>query len=246
MDNAGQNSHIGHRERVRAIVEENGLRALLPHQVLEFLLFYGIPYKDTKGIAHQLLRRFGCFDNVLNADVNALMQVKGMTRNAALLLTSLPEVFTLYHKSKRQPKYVLGPDTLLPYLDTLFADKVDECLYLLCMDVKQQLIHTDKITSGNSVSLQVAVKEIVETALRHNAKKIILAHNHPSAVPSPSEQDIKSTNALGGILDTLDIKMIDHIIMGLDTAYSFYLKSRIKLSDGKSYAYEFNRTDNRV
>lgn len=225
-----KSSHTGHRERVRSIIESNGIEALLPHQVLEYLLFHAIPYKDTREIAHQLIRMFGSFDNVLNASVNSLLQVKGMTKNAALLLHSLPSVFTLYHKSRNEPKYVLGPNTLLPYLHSLFANKVDECLYLLCMDIKQQLLHTDKITSGNSVMMQVAVKEIIETALRHNAKKIILAHNHPSSCPLPSEQDVASTCSLGNILSSLDIALIDHLIVSNDSAYSFYLKSRITVT----------------
>lgn len=216
-------------------MEENGLKTLLPHQILEFLLFYGIPYKDTKEIARELLATFGDFENVLLASVDDLTKVKGMTKNAALLLHSLPEIFAFYRRSKTSPKTVLTPDKLLAYLETLFSEKQNECFFLISLDASHKLIHTDQIAEGSYGSVFPDPKTIVEKSLKHNAASVILAHNHPSSVPSPSENDIKSTNKLESVLSAIGIKLLDHIIVGADSAYSFYLKSVLRTDNDLSF-----------
>lgn len=228
-------SRNGHRNRVKSVVEENGLKTLLPHQILEFLLFYGIPYKDTKEIARELLATFGDFENVLRASVGDLVKIKGMTKNAALLLHSLPEIFAFYRQSKTSPKTVLTPDALLSYLETLFSEKHTECFYVISLDASHKLIHTDMIAEGNFGSVLPDPKVIVENALKHRAAGVILAHNHPSSVPSPSDNDIKSTNKIESVLSAIGIKLIDHVIVGADSAYSFYLKSLLRTDNDLSY-----------
>ena len=79
--------HEGHRDRMRERILLSGIESLQPHEVLEYLLYHAIPRKDTNGIAHELISKFGSFNGVLNADYNALLDVNGMTANAALLLT---------------------------------------------------------------------------------------------------------------------------------------------------------------
>lgn len=135
-------SHSGHRERVRYVVEHNGLRYLPPYQVLEFLLFYGIPYKDTKPIAYELLSKFGTLKNVFLADVKELMQVKNMTRNAALLLKSYGEIHDFVFKAELSEKTVLGPNNVLSYLRDLFSEDLTEKLVIISLNEKKR---TDKL-----------------------------------------------------------------------------------------------------
>lgn len=228
-------SRKGHRNRVKSVVEENGLKTLLPHQILEFILFYGIPYKDTKEIARELLATFGDFENVLRASVSDLVKIKGMTKNAALLLHSLPEIFAFYRQSRVSPKTILTPDALLSYLETLFSEKHVECFFVISLDASHKLIHTDLIAEGSFGNVRPDPKVIVEKALKHKAASVILAHNHPSSVPSPSENDIQSTNKLDSVLSAIGIKLLDHVIVGTDSAYSFYLKSLLRTDNDLSY-----------
>ena len=81
---ADENIHKGHRQKLKNRILMNGLAGEAPHTILELLLFYGIPYKDTNPIAHELLDRFGSLSGVLRAGVEELKSVKGMTENAAL------------------------------------------------------------------------------------------------------------------------------------------------------------------
>lgn len=235
MDKAVTN-HNGHRERVRTLISQSGLDALLPHQILEFLLFYGIPYKDTKQIAYQLLDAYGTFDGVLDASVEDLLKIKGMTRNAAMLLSTLPEVFDKYRESKKSTKYVCALEELPLFVSQLFKDMSQEYLYLICLDAKYRLLHTDLLNSGNISAVHADVRKIVEIALRHNAVIIVLAHNHPSGVPVPSNEDVLYTAELSNILSTMDIQLLDHLVMTDDKFYSFCGKDCFDLNDAESYA----------
>lgn len=232
-------SQNGHRERMRILVREKGLDALSPHQLVEFLLFLAIPRKDTKKIAYALLNKFGSIEGILNATESELKSVPGMTENAAILCNYLPEFFHYYQRLKFKEKPVLSPQEILPFLITLFDGETDECLYLLSLDIKQRLIHTDVVGCGNSVSVQSTAKKVVEIAMRHSAKSVILAHNHPSEIVAPSDADVKSTLSLGALLNSLDIKLMDHIIIGNRSAYSFYLKSRLVVGGIPSETYPF-------
>ncbi|NLL56405.1 MAG: hypothetical protein GX242_04230 [Clostridiales bacterium] len=223
-DTTKENVHKGHRERVKKAVYEKGLEGMLPHQVLEYLLFFVVPYKDTNEIAHQLIRQFKSFDGVLDAEVNELAKIKGMTRNAALFLHTLPETFSIYAKHKNTPKKVLNVRNIVPYLRSLVSLKNKEYFYIVCLDAKNSVVHTEKLASGSN-SVLLSAKDIVKVAMRHQAKSVIICHNHPSNIVLPSDADIRSTASIRHTLAALDIKLLDHIIIGNDAAYSFFLKS---------------------
>jgi DNA repair protein RadC len=226
-DTPKKNVHKGHRERVKKLVYEKGLESMQPHQVLEYLLFFVVPYKDTNVIAHELIDHFGSFDSVLDATVNDLIKIKGMTKNAALFLHSLPETFSFYAREKNSPKQILNVNNILPYLRSLVGLKTKEYLYIVCLDSKNGIIHTERLASGNS-SVFLSAKDIIKIAMLHHAKSVILCHNHPSDIVMPSDADIASTASIRHTLSTLDIKLLDHIIIGENSAYSFFLNSALK------------------
>ena len=96
--------HDGHRDRLREKIVSAGIESLQPHEILEFLLFAFIPRKDTNAIAHELINTFGSFADVLSTDVDRLMAVKGMTKNAAIFLNSLPDVLRVYSNDRAKEK----------------------------------------------------------------------------------------------------------------------------------------------
>ncbi|HOO23339.1 MAG TPA: JAB domain-containing protein [Clostridia bacterium] len=220
------NVHEGHRERVKSAVLANGLESMQPHQVLEYLLFFAIPLKDTNELAHELIDRFGSLSSVLDANYNDLIKVKGMTKNAALFLHTLPDVFSIYERIKNNPRQILNINSSIPYLRSLVNSKSDEHLYMVMLDAKNGIIRTERLASG-STSVALSSKEIIRIALLHQAKSVILCHNHPSDNVTPSDADINSTASIRQTLAALDIKLIDHIIIAKNSAYSFFLKAFI-------------------
>lgn len=221
-----KNQHSGHRERVKNSVLANGLESMLPHQILEYLLFFAIPYKDTNELAHTLMEKFGSLDKVLDANAADLFNVKGMTKNAALLINSLPEVFSAYQKSKRKPRQILNVENVIPYLRSLVENKRGECLYIICLDAKNSILHTEQLARGID-TIFLSAKDIIQTAMLHKSRSIILCHNHPSDIEQPSEADIHCTAVLKQTLSLLGIKLLDHIIIGSDSSYSFFLKKSL-------------------
>lgn len=240
-------SHAGHRARLRKAIQEKGIESFPDEQVLEYFLFFGIPYKDTLPIAKELIARFGSFKEVVNTPPEELKKVKNMTGNAAMLLTTLPSVYGMNVDETKPVGTSLGPDNILPYIRELFAEeKTRECIYLISMDDRQKLLGADRLADGESSFVRIPFRDVVELAIKYNARKVIIAHNHPSKNVSPSEQDIKSTAILNNILENIDVHLVDHIIVGKDRVYSFFLRSEVDASLKNGYLYEFTRLENYI
>lgn len=220
------NLHKGHRERVKNSVLINGLEDLQEHEWLEYLLFFCIPLKDTNPIAHNLIKKFGSFDAVLDATVSDLCEISGMTANAGLLLHTLPQVFSLYERKKLIPKTVLSVVNIVPYLRALVRLENTEVFYIVCLDAKNSIIYTGRLGAGTD-AVNLSAREVVKIAMLHRTKSVILCHNHPSGIVLPSNADIQSTAVLKQTLSSLDIKLIDHVIVSGDSVYSFFLKESL-------------------
>ena len=245
MDENSSHSHAGHRARLRKAIQEKGIESFPDVQVLEYFLFFGIPYKDTLPIAKELLNRFGSFREVIKAPPEELIKVKNMTSNAAMLLTTLPSVYGLNVNEMQPAGTSLGPDNLLPYLRELFDEENNrECIYLISMGQKQELLGADNLTVGDASFVRISFRDVVETALKRKARKVIIAHNHPSKNVAPSIKDQQSTTLLINILDNLDIHLVDHVIVGQERVYSFFLRSEVTASLQGGYLYEFTRLEN--
>lgn len=209
--------HEGHRQRMKARFQRNGLRDFNDHEVLELLLFYCIPRRDTNEIAHNLIARFGTLAKVLDAPVQQLQEVEGMGENAAVFLSLFRETNRYYHINRfslNQP--LRNCDEYGAYLHAFFATERNEAVYLLCLDAKCMVLGCEKIAEGNVNSTAVPIRKVVEVALAKNATSVILAHNHPSGVATPSEEDRQTTYSLARTLHSVGVALVDHIIVADD------------------------------
>lgn len=205
--------HDGHRARKKDQFLRMGLDSFADHEALELLLFYAIPRRDTNPIAHALLNKFGSLSGVLNADVEELQQVEGVGESAALLLTLLPE---LTHRAMRAPaeeKILNSVDSCGKFFLKRFAHERREVLCQVCLDAKYKLITCKKLSEGDADSAAFSVRQVVENALLANAAIVVLGHNHTSGVALPSESDQIVTRRVNMALKTMDIKLMDHIIV---------------------------------
>ena len=209
--------HKDHRQRVRERYLKEGLDGFSEVQVLELLLFYVIPRQDTNPIAHRLLKRFGSLYQVLEAPVEELEKVEGIGPNAALLLSLITAVARVYAVNRTEKQKILRTiEDCGEYLKSFFIGRRSEMVYLLCLDAKCKVLGCREIGEGSVNSANVPIRRIVETALGLNATSVVLAHNHPSGIALPSGEDVLTTHRVASALSTVDIVLVDHIVVADD------------------------------
>ena len=223
--------HAGHRQRVKERFLKEGLDSFSDIQVLELLLFYAIPRQDTNPIAHTLLERFGSLPQVLEAPVEELEKVPGVGHNAALLLSLAPAVGRYYMVERAKDGLCLRSlSACQDYLQTFFIGRRTEVVYLLCLDAKCKVLSCREVGEGSVNSANVPIRRIVEIALASNATSVVLAHNHPSGIALPSEEDIVTTQRVAAALRTVDITLADHIVVA-DDDYVSMVQSGYRFDD---------------
>ena len=209
--------HKDHRQRVRERYLKEGLDGFSEVQVLELLLFYVIPRQDTNPIAHRLLDQFGSLYQVLEAPVEELEKVEGIGPNAALLLSLITAVARVYAVNRTEKQKILRTiEDCGEYLKSFFIGRRSEMVYLLCLDAKCKVLGCREIGEGSVNSANVPIRRIVETALGLNATSVVLAHNHPSGIALPSGEDVLTTHRVAAALSTVDIVLVDHIVVADD------------------------------
>ena len=215
--------HEGHRQRLKErFVNEEGLDYFDKHQVLELLLFYSIPYKDTNPIAHELLSKYGSLHGVFEADINDLEKTAGVGKNTAVLLSMIASLSRVYLKDKSLEKECLNSSIKSgDYFKSLFTGRYYEAFYVVCLDSQNKINKTILLQEGTINEAPVYPRLVVENALRYRADSVILAHNHPGGSLKPSRADIDTTSRIKEALQPIGIKVRDHIIVANQEYYSF-------------------------
>lgn len=214
MEMASKHEHGGHRRRMRERVQKSGLDGLADHEVLELLLYFGIPRGDTNQLAHRLLNSFGSLSQVLDAAPEDLQKVDGIGPSAAFTLSLMPRVAARYLQDKNRSRPVFGAtDAFARYVMTLFAAESHEVAYMLCFNANLQLINQIKLAEGTVSSVEVPVAEVVERALQVRARSVVLAHNHPGGRNRISYDDFDLTKRCLKALAYVDIRLLDHFVV---------------------------------
>lgn len=208
------NIHKGHREKVKQRYYESGLNNMPDHNIIELLLFFGIPQKDTNPLAHELIERFGSFSGVLEASKTDLQSVKGMTESAACLLTLFLPVYKRYvndlHKKRRKFN---NEKEIADYLRPLYLDTNNERVYAMCFDTQDRLIACRVVSDGDIDSSSFDIRKLASIVLEVKAKKVVISHNHPNGSLVASKGDVASTKAAFDLLHLLKVQLTDHIIV---------------------------------
>lgn len=214
--------HDGHRARLKNRFLNHGLESFDDHTVLELLLFYSVPRRDTNVLAHELIKRFGSLAEVFDAPVDALTKVDGIGESSALLIKLMPQLARRYLISRTAPdKLLLSTRQAGEYLTPYFFGERDEVVYLVCLDAKCKVISCRLLFRGSVNSAAINVRRLVETALMFNSTSVILAHNHTSGIPTPSQEDIATTRRIMSALSAVDIALTDHIVVADSDFVSF-------------------------
>lgn len=206
--------HTGHRQRLKDRFLKEGLDQFEELYVLELLLYYCIPQKDTNPIAHALLDYFGSLTAVFAATPEELQKVPCIGKNAATFLTLIPQVGRYYQIKRSEPGDILTTiEQCGQYLVPYFIGRENETVFLLCLDAKCKVLGCKLVGEGSVNSANIPIRRVVELALKTNATTVILAHNHPSGLALPSSDDIQTTLRLAKAMDAVEITLADHIVV---------------------------------
>ncbi|MCL2235237.1 MAG: hypothetical protein FWB98_02215 [Defluviitaleaceae bacterium] len=221
--------YAGHRMRLRERFIKAGLEAFSTHEVLEFLLFYAIPRRDTKGIARKAIKEYGGLAELLEASPEDIMRRTGLTENTAVFLSLMPQLAKRYQLEKNTETIKLEDShRLREYTKVLFIGAIVECFYIICMDANYNLRAAEMVFEGDIHEIPMYPRKILERVLAHRTVNLVLAHNHPSGNKTIPTVDFETTKTLAKILEPFNVTIVDHIIVAGDDAVSFAEKGYIK------------------
>ena len=207
----------GHRERIRERFLEDGLDGFNEdYEVLELLLQFAIPYRDTKSEAKQLLAHFGSLTNVLDASYEDLLKadIPRVRETAAILITLIKQMQNRYHKTKgKEQVYIRSTADAGRVCTSMFYNQADESVRIVCLNARGKIVKRDEIAKGDVNAVHFPVRKIVETAIASKAVSVILTHNHPGGTLAPSREDVDATEAAKAALDTIGVRLLDHLIV---------------------------------
>jgi DNA repair protein RadC len=217
--NTSDNS--GHRARLRERFLNAGIESLGDYEILELLLSFAIPRKDTKPIAKDLIKRFKSVNGVLNASIDALSEIEGVGTQTAALLSLVKEVGAYCLKERVDKGSVVSQRKQVEeYLRMHLGHRKDEYIAALFLDTGNHVLATEIIAEGTVNQCALYPRIILEKALKYKAAAIIIAHNHPGGSVHPSEPDWQITHRLIELGRLLDLSVLDHLIVSQDTVIS--------------------------
>jgi DNA repair protein RadC len=218
--------YLGHRKRLKERFRSSGRRALADHELLELLLAYAIPRRDTKPLAKEMLRRFGTFQATLDAEPARLEEIRGMGSHASTLVALLRACMNRYLEPAADTRALIsGPGDVTAYLRAEIGGGTTERFLILCLNASGRIVHTRTMAEGTVDAAHVYPREVLKEAIGCGASALILVHNHPSGTLRASEQDLRLTRTLTDLCSQVGISLHDHLIVTRSGAYSIRLQA---------------------
>ena len=206
--------HEGHRSRLKKKFLLNDMDYFEDHEALELILFDAIPRKNTNDVAHNLLKKFGSVDQILDAPIKILQEVEGVGESAAILIKSISSIIRIYLERKYSgSENYLSLKDLSDKLMLKFTSRLEEVVAIALVDAKGKLIYDGIVNKGSVSAVEIYARKIIELIVLYNASGVMLAHNHPSGFALPSSDDIETTKKLSDILKSMKVELLDHIIV---------------------------------
>lgn len=206
--------HKDHRQRLKQRFLREGLDNFDDLYILELLLFYCVPRRDTNEIAHNLLDRFGSLIRVMEAGPEELKKVSGVGEGVTTFISLLQQLNRACAIRRHEDISIINShDDMKKLMLARMDGQRNETVYLLCMDAKRKVLCLEKVGEGSVNSANVPIRRIVEIALAANATTVVLGHNHPGGLAFPSPEDINATNYVAKALWAVEIDLADHVIV---------------------------------
>lgn len=222
--------NAGHRERLRErfMISRDSFQE---YELLEMLLFLAFSRKDTKGLAKILLDKFKTLRNVILADENQLRSVDGIGDSVICLLKLFHEIHLRILKEEIKPEEIKlkNTESVVNYFRSKIGNMVTEYVLILFLNNNNEVVNEKIVASGDIDSVNVYKNMIITQATQNGSKSIIMVHNHPSGKANPSTNDINFTRELQDVLNKVNIKLVDHIIVSKNGHFSFVKNKLLKV-----------------
>ena len=219
-----QPHHVGHRSRLRERFLKTGIEGMADYEVVELLLTLAVPRKDVKEPAKKLIQHFGNLKNILDAPVEELRKIESIGTVTPIALKIIKAAATLYLQQSVENREVLSqPDKIADFWRMRIGGLNNEVFQVGYLDSGYRLMRDgiETLEEGTIDRANVYPRKMIETALRHGAASLILAHNHPNGNIQPSEQDKILTQAFVLAAEAVQLKIVDHLIVSADDVFSF-------------------------
>lgn len=211
-----ENVHDGHRERLLEIVYTHGFDALSKYEQAEFMLFYVFPRGDTNPLAHRLIEHFGSFAGILDADIDDLASVDGMGIKTAKKVKSFVPMLNRYTESRYEGVIDLTRGKLHEIFRKLLENRSEEETVLVSLDRASRFNGFRRISHGDSTSVTIEIKKVINFINSYNSYGIYIGHNHPDGAGTPSENDESSYLDLKEKLKHYGCELKDSFIVSHD------------------------------
>lgn len=209
------NLHKDHRRRVKERFLSGGLEHFSPHEVLELLLFYAVPQKDTNVLGHRLLTHFGSLSRVFNASYEELCSIDGVGEHAATLLQLVLPVAS-YVLSREQSSKAESFDTV-ERMGQFFVKRYmgvrNEFVDILLLNNRFSFLECVRVHEGSINSVAITPRRLLEIAIQNHAAMAVIAHNHPGGMAVPSHDDIETTLDLRSAFSAVGVTLLEHIVV---------------------------------
>ena len=220
--------HAGHRARLMAKSKEE---ALNDSELLELLLFYALPRRNTSDIAHGLLAKYGSLRAVFSAKDEELKENMGVGENVIVFLKTLNELCLRYHikASNYAPLTVkISYDDFWKVLDEIYANEEREVVDVYLLDSHSQIFNSSRLAVGDVNSVEFQPPLLAKVLLENSPAGIVIVHNHPSGVSTPSPADKSMTEKCQVLCSLHNVMFCDHIIYGEGQKYSYYDSGKLQ------------------
>jgi len=222
----GEPHYIGHRRRLREKFDSVGLAAFHDYELLEMLLTYAVPRRDVKPIAKNLIGRFGSLAGVFDASKSELEEVDGIGPFSSTLLRLVRELFSAYAEAGAMHRdFLSSPKAVYDFAKVKLGGLPHENFMVVFLNTRNEVIDHEILDRGTVDRAAVFPRKVIESALARHASALVLVHNHPSGHPEPSAEDRSLTRAVADAGRTMEIRVLDHVVVGRRGYFSFAEKN---------------------
>lgn len=219
--------HDGHRKRLREKFNK-GKETFKEHELLELLLSYSVPRKDTNPIAHRLINQFGSLSNVLEANPEILSSVEGVGETSATLISLVNYIISLKADAKKEDIKLDNLESVKKLAVNLFKGLDHEVFYMFYLDANKKVLGYTKLDDGKINTVRLDFEAFTKGILSYKPKSAVIMHNHFAKFPYPSDEDDKATANVCTFLRFHKVTLFDHVIVSNDEAYSYFYDNRLQ------------------